>query len=155
MVALFAALILAKAETPLDRLPGKWTSLETLTKGDGSKATLRLKGENRWIYPGELLEISESYRIDGEKEDGNNHILIRLHPDGKMTMWWHVPKAAKPLTFEGTSDEKGLVFTQDNGRLRISYMWDGKDDYDAKLEVKAPDKAEWQSRTVARYTRQK
>ncbi|RYG38152.1 hypothetical protein EON81_04485 [bacterium] len=155
MVALFVALLFAKAETPLDRLPGNWTSVEDLTNMDGSKSVLRLKGENRWIFPGQLLEISETYRVDGEKEDGKNHILVRYQPDGKMTMWWHTPNSPLPLVFEGVSDEKGLTFTQDKGRLRVSYVWDGKDAYDAKLEIKVAGKEDWQNRTVARYTRKK
>ncbi|CAN5469514.1 hypothetical protein BH11ARM2_BH11ARM2_14420 [soil metagenome] len=155
MVLLFAALLLARAEAPLDRLAGSWTSLETVTKPDGSKGVLRLKGENRWIFPGELLEISETYRVDEESEEGKNHILVKALPDAKLAMWWYVPKRAEPMAFDGAVDEKGMILTRKDGQLRVSYVWDGQDAYDAKLETKAADREEWVTRTVARYTRVK
>lgn len=153
MVLFLAALLVARAQTPLDRLAGPWTSLETVTQADGTKGALRLKGENRWIFPGELLEISETYLVDGDPEEGRNHILVRTAPDGKLAMWWYVPKRVEPMVFDGTADDKGMTFTRKDGRLRIVYVWDGQDAYDAKLEVKPADKEGWEARTVARYTR--
>ena len=56
--------------SPLDRLVGSWTSVETVQTSAGPK-TLRLKGENRWVFKGRLLEIRERYTVEGEKEPGN------------------------------------------------------------------------------------
>jgi hypothetical protein len=154
-VAMILPLLLAPPvpATPLDRLVGDWRSVETVTARDGSQRAMRLTGRNRWVFPGRLLEISETYRVDGEKEDGRNHMVVRVRPDGGLALWWHTPERDEPLAFDGKADEKGMTFDQRGGRLRVAYVWDGPRAYDARLLRRKAEGDEYDVLTVARYTR--
>lgn len=149
---LAAYLVLLTSTTPIDYLVGKWSSIETVTSSDGTKDTIRLTGENRWVYPGKLLEIHEKFRLDSNKKEMENHILIRNIADGKLKLWWYVADRPEPIIFEGVGNDKGLTFDQKDGNLRIVYVWDTKNAYDAKLQSKGKD-GEFKDMTIARYTR--
>lgn len=145
------ALALLQQPDPLTRLEGDWTSLESVEAGAGKK-TLRLKGKNRWVFKGKLLEIHEEYTVDGEPEEGENHILLRA--DGpKLAGWWYVPSLPEPMAFDGTVEEAGMTLTRKDGKMRIVYKWDGPKAYDAKLQTRRNTEDPWADRTVARYTK--
>jgi hypothetical protein len=150
MIPFFATMVLQ--QNPLERLEGNWTSLESVETPQGKKA-LRLKGKNRWIFKGKLLEIHERYTVDGDPEPGENHILLRALDDGKLSAWWYVPQVAEPLVFDGTVEEGGMTLTRKDGRMRITYKWDGPKAYDAKLQTRRAGEEAWTDRTVARYTK--
>lgn len=150
-MAPFLALVMVQAG-PLDRLEGRWTSLESVETPTGKKA-LRLKGENRWVFKGKLLAIHERYTVDGDPEPGENHILLRDAGSGKVAAWWYVPQAVESLAFDGTVEEGGMTLTRKDGRMRIVYRWDGPRAYDARLQTRRSMEATWEDRTVARYTK--
>jgi len=151
MSPLLAAVLLQQPD-PLTRLEGNWTSLESVETPAGKK-TLRLKGKNRWVFKGKLLEIHEEYTVDGDPEKGENHILLRALDGGKIAAWWYVPALAEPMAFDGTVEEAGMTLTRKDGKMRIVYTWDGLKAYDAKLQVRRTTDAEWADRTIARYTK--
>lgn len=150
LVALVAFPLPQPLPGPLDRLVGDWTSLEQVETPEGRR-TLRLKGTNRWVFEGRLLEIHERYTVDGDLKPGENHILLRALDGGKVAAWWYVPDMPEPLVFEGSSEAGGLTLTRKDGRMRIVYRWDGERAYDAKLQTRGKGDEAWSDRTVARY----
>lgn len=148
MLPLIASFVLVPG--PLGRLVGNWSSLETVVV-DGQKRTLKLKGENRWIFKGKLLDIRERYTIKGDPNPGENHLLLRDAGEGKLIAWWHTPDANEPVVLRGTVDSNGMTLTEEKGRMRVVYVWDGEKAYDARLEVYSAADKTWRERTVARY----
>ncbi len=148
----FVALLLVQSPDPLTLLAGDWTSLESVETPTGKK-TLRLKGKNRWVFKGKLLEVHEEYSVDGDPDKGENHILLRAIDGGKIAAWWYVPTLTEPLVFDGTIEETGMTLTRKDGKMRIVYKWDGPKAYDAKLQMRRSVDDPWADRTVARYTK--
>jgi len=148
---LTAAVLLVVLATPsdpvFDKLVGEWTSKEESIRADGSKVAFTLKGTNRLVLGGSMLQIEEELALPAGRK---SHNLILMRPEaGGYQVWWHTDGQAKPLTFSGKADGNKLTLTGETLKIEYDFVKDGF--YKAQLLVKTGET--WRVATVAEYTK--